>query len=223
MSNVSIYDTLLELPLFHGASRERLSEIVGAIKFHFLRYSPGDVIFEAAENCTHIRFILSGRVWLSISAENKGFEVLQTIAGPDVLQPDFLYGRTTSYPSEAVAQTAVGILQIEKADYLRILTMDKVFLINYLNYLSMNAQKSLYVMELPGAGVARRLSFLVRALTQPGAKDVEIKSHGTSFEEMFGTDATSLRDALQQLEANDIIECGSQCIKIIDRRSLLQI
>ena len=38
----SMYDILLELPLFKGASYNRISEIVGKAKFHFLKYLPNE-------------------------------------------------------------------------------------------------------------------------------------------------------------------------------------
>ena len=38
----SMYEILLELPLFKGASMSRISEIVGKAKFHFLKYLPNE-------------------------------------------------------------------------------------------------------------------------------------------------------------------------------------
>lgn len=219
--STSIYDTLLELPLFRGASRERLSEIVGVAKFHFLKYVPGDTIFAAGENCTHIRFVLTGKVRVTLESPGEDFEVTQTLDGPDVILPDYLFGRSTVYPARAEALTNLSVLQIEKADYLRILAMDQVFLINYLNYLSMDAQKLLSVMSLPGAGVESRIVFLVNSMTQPGASDIEIISRGKTFEDIFCSDAKSLAEALHRMERADKLTCNKQTIKIKDRRALL--
>ena len=58
----SMYDILLELPLFKGASYNRISEIVGKAKFHFLKYLPNEKIIEAGEPCTQLIFVIWGWV-----------------------------------------------------------------------------------------------------------------------------------------------------------------
>ena len=40
----SMFDILMGLPLFRGVSRERMADIVGMAKFHFLKYLPGETI-----------------------------------------------------------------------------------------------------------------------------------------------------------------------------------
>ena len=41
----SMFETLVELPLFKGVSIERMAKTVGTYKFHFLKYLPGETIF----------------------------------------------------------------------------------------------------------------------------------------------------------------------------------
>ena len=43
----SMYEILMELPLFKGVSFNRISEVVGMAKFHFLKYLEGDTIYRA--------------------------------------------------------------------------------------------------------------------------------------------------------------------------------
>ena len=56
----SMYKTLMALPLFSGVSYSKMSEVIGAIKFHFLKYLEGEQIVAAGEPCTHIKFIITG-------------------------------------------------------------------------------------------------------------------------------------------------------------------
>ena len=37
----SMYEILMALPLFHGVSYAKLSEVIGSTKFHFLKYLDG--------------------------------------------------------------------------------------------------------------------------------------------------------------------------------------
>ncbi len=54
----SMFEVLMELPLFRGATRERMAETVGMAKFHFLKYLPGETVVEAGAPCTHIKLTL---------------------------------------------------------------------------------------------------------------------------------------------------------------------
>ena len=49
----SMYEILMELPLFKGVSRYKLSEIVGTTKFHFLKYLADETVVNAGDPCEH--------------------------------------------------------------------------------------------------------------------------------------------------------------------------
>ncbi len=138
----SMFELLMDLPLFKGVSLATLSQVVGETKFHFLKYPAGETIIRERENCTHITFVIAGSVRLNTVNANGRFAISRTLKAPAVIAPDFLYGRITSYPCSVTAIDDVSILKISKADYARILNTDPVFMINYLNTLSVNAQKS---------------------------------------------------------------------------------
>ena len=40
----SIFEILMDLPLFQGVSREKLSELIEKTPFHFLKYADGEQI-----------------------------------------------------------------------------------------------------------------------------------------------------------------------------------
>ena len=56
----SMYQQLMQLPLFQGVSTEKITALVEKLPFHFLKFRNGDQIFAAGEPCTHIKFIVSG-------------------------------------------------------------------------------------------------------------------------------------------------------------------
>ena len=99
----SMYEILMGLPLFNGVSRERISEVVGRAPFHFLKYLEGERVIERGEPCTHIKFVISGSVRSTVTSSNGRFQVSQTLEAPNVIAPEFLFGRNTTYPAEVVA------------------------------------------------------------------------------------------------------------------------
>lgn len=188
----SMYEILMELPLFKGVSYARMSEVVGNTRFHFLKYLPGEQIVEAGEQCTHIKFIISGSARVSIVNSDGRFKVSQTLSKPDVIAPDFLFGRATKYPCSAVAIEPTGILQISKQEYVKILHTDSVFLFNFLNTLSMNAQKAIDgVLALTTGSLEERIAFWIVALTQRGGTDITLSCRQRDLYALFGVQRSS--------------------------------
>lgn len=220
----SMFDTLLELPLFKGVSREKITEIVEKAKFHFLKYLPGGEVIRPGEPCSHLKFVLSGNIRLTIANEDSRFSVGQTLSGPDVILPDFLFGRATSYPCRGEALTPLSILQIEKSDYLKILTMDRVFLLNYLNFLSMNAQKAVDgVLALSMGSIETRIAFWIISLTQPTGIDIKLQCKQRALSSVFGVQRSSLISALDNMKNAGLIDYRPGEVEILSRRGLLSL
>lgn len=219
-----MFDILLELPLFKGVSREKIADIVGKAKFHFLKYPPETTFIHRGERSDHLKFILSGKVRLTIANEDNRFSVSETLTGPNVILPDFLFGRATSYPCTAQTVETSSILQIEKSDYLQILTMDPVFLLNYLNFLSMNAQKAVDgVLALSSGSIETRIAFWIISLTQPTAEDIVMQCRQRDLSSVFGVQRSSLIAALDNMKARRLLDYASGLIEIKDRRGLLNL
>ncbi|MCM1036667.1 MAG: Crp/Fnr family transcriptional regulator [Bacteroides sp.] len=218
----SIFDTLVELPLFRGVSRRKMADTVGAFKFHFLKYPAGERVFRAGEECVDLTFVLSGRVRITCAASDGRFSVEQTLAGPEVVAPDFLFGRITAYPGDVTAIDTVSVLRVSKSDYLEILRSDPVFLINYVNLLSMSAQKSVEGVLAVGTGsMAERIAFWVSALTQPRATGIRLRCSRRDLASLFGVQRSSLKATLDAMTADGLITHTASEIAVTDRRSLL--
>ena len=56
----STFELLMELPLFKGVSLTTISNVVGAAKFHFLKYPAGETIIREKDACTHLTFVIAG-------------------------------------------------------------------------------------------------------------------------------------------------------------------
>ena len=61
----------MSVPLLNGVSREKMLEITGKTKFHFVKYSAGEQIVSAGEQCSHIKLLISGSVTLTTEYFNK--------------------------------------------------------------------------------------------------------------------------------------------------------
>lgn len=45
----SMFEILMGVPLFHGVTYQKMSEIIGKHRFHFLKYDDGQQIIGAGE------------------------------------------------------------------------------------------------------------------------------------------------------------------------------
>lgn len=212
----SMFERLLTLPLFCGVTQDRMAEVVGKTKFHFLKYQPGETFITPAERCTHLKFILSGSARISIA--NSRFRVSETLTGPDVVCPDFLFGMANTYPCCAVAIDTVNVLEVEKSDYLNILTTDPVFMFNYLNYLSTNAQKTIDgVMSIVKGNIEERLALWVLSLTQANATDIVFSAIGSDLCRVFGAQRRTFNNAMEKLASRGLITYSDTEIQVADR------
>lgn len=224
MENKSIFSILMELPLFSGVTREKMSDVVGKAKFHFLKYPKGTTFINVGEPCTHLKFILNGKVRITIPNSDGRFSVSQTLIAPDVIAPDFMFGMATVYPCSALGLEDTNILQISKSDYLDILNTDPIFLLNYLNLLAMNAQKAVDgVLSITMGSIEERIAFWIIALSKPSGRDIVLQCRQRDLYSVFGVQRSTFMGVLQSLRERGLIDYTPTSISVPDRRALLDL
>lgn len=220
----SMFDILMGLPLFRGVTRERMAETVGMAKFHFLKYLPGETVVTAGDPCTHIKFIISGSVRMTIENADKRFKVVSSLAAPEVIAPSFLFGRATDYPCTVKAIEDTSILQVTKQDYLKILNSDAVFMLNFLNMLSVNAQKSVDgVLALTTGSMEERIAFWIVALTQPAATDIVLSCRQRDLYSFFGVQRSSFIATLESMKEQGLITYQGNEMNVVSRKAMLDL
>ena len=66
---VSMYDTLLELPLFQGLTKENITSIIEKVKMGFHKYETRQNIAMQDAKCNSLIFILDGSVAITTTDE----------------------------------------------------------------------------------------------------------------------------------------------------------
>lgn len=216
-----MYQQLMQLPLFQGVGSDKITALVEKLPFHFLKLRNGEQVFAAGDPCTHIKFIVSGKVRLEMPFRNLRISLLQTLSTPHVLAPEYLFGIENSYPYTAVAQGDCGILQLRKGDYIKMVNSDKVFLFNILNYLSTASQRTISsAISVTDGSVAERLAALIDTLTVAGATQVQLVFKQKDLCSLLGTQRTTLVATLDKLCDEGIIEYESGSLSVEDPERL---
>ncbi|MBO4723045.1 MAG: Crp/Fnr family transcriptional regulator [Muribaculaceae bacterium] len=220
----NIFDKLLHLPLFQGVSQERLQETVEKVPFHFLKFRKGERILSCGDECTHVRFIVSGRAMIEFESKVLKFKISHELEAPEVIAPDYLFGLDTCYPFSVKAIDNCGILQLAKQDYVAMLRTDDVFLFNILNYLSRNSQvRKSQLLNLGNASVQERLVMLVSAFTSQRSQNITMTFRQRDLCRLLGARRPALVSAISFLKDNGLIDMpDSATIKIASRHDFLK-
>ena len=59
---LTMYDKLLQLPLFQGMSKFDFTDILEKVKIHFNKYEPGSCLVRQDTPCNQLIFVLDGEV-----------------------------------------------------------------------------------------------------------------------------------------------------------------
>ncbi len=220
----NMFEQLMNLPLFQGVSHERLEALIEKLPFHFLKYGDGEHIIKAGDECTNLRFIVSGSVKLVTKSRVARLSISQIADAPNVIGPDFLFGLHTQYPYDVFAVGTTGIMQLRKSDYMRILQSDEVFLFNILNYLSHISQNHTFALLSQARGmIAERLSKLILSLTSPSSHDISLHYRQKDLCLLLGARRNSLVNALDELKDKGVINYTLSDIDVLDRKALIKI
>ena len=66
----TMFDTLLQLPLFQGLAQEDFTNILGKVKLNFTKHKAGEVIEKAGDTCSQLIFVLKGEISSCTSSAN---------------------------------------------------------------------------------------------------------------------------------------------------------
>lgn len=171
----SMYDTIMELPLFKGIGEEQLSQMLEKTKVEFLKFNEGEIILEKGEPVKNIDFIIGGQVRNRYQLENFAIEIEEIRGKGSMLGAMNLFGIEPMYPAISVAIGEVSLLRIEKSQYMNILQSDKIYILNFVNFLSAAAQKPRRLKIVKEKeGIALDLDELIKTIVSRTAEKVRI-------------------------------------------------
>ena len=136
----TMFDTLLQLPLFQGLCHEDFTSILDKVKLHFIKHKAGETIIKSGNPCTQLCFLLKGEISIVTNAKENIYTVIEQIEAPYLIEPQSLFGMNTNYASSYVAHTEVHTVCISKAFVLSDLFKYDIFRLNYMNIISNRAQ-----------------------------------------------------------------------------------
>lgn len=174
----SMFDTLLQLPLFQGLSLEDLTNILAKVKLQFAKWKAGTPIARRDEPCTQLIFLLKGRISMVTPATDRLYQCIEYSEAPYLIEPQAMFGMNTCYVSTYTAEEATDTVSINKSFVTNELMKYDIFRLNFINMVSNRAQALHRRLWTPYNGdVSERIvHFIVNRVERPtGEKLLNIK------------------------------------------------
>jgi cAMP-binding proteins - catabolite gene activator and regulatory subunit of cAMP-dependent protein kinases len=213
----TMYETLLQMPLFQGLSEDEITRIIGKVKLHFQKFKAGSVIFKKGDSCNDLAFLLKGELMLETTDEKTNFVLKEYQEAPDLVEFYSLFGISTHYFSTYVAETDVDLVTIDKSFILSELDRYDIFRLNFRNILSNRAQQLHDRLWLNDYSCleTKILNFLFSRCEKPlGKKILKIKME--DFALVLGETRLSVSRFLNNLEKDGLIVLRRSEIEIPD-------
>lgn len=212
---ITMYDTLLQLPLFQGLCQNDFTNIVGKVKLHFSKYKEGERIIKKGTECKELVFLLKGEIMSEATDEEGLFTFCEFYNSPFVIEPYSLFGMHTHYTSSYVAQTNIDVVSIEKTYILSELNKYEIFRLNYLNIISNRAQ-ILYdrLWHIPSQNIEAKITnFILSHAEKPSGRKI-IKIKMDDFAQLLDDTRLNVSKALNEMQEKGLLVLHRKEIEI---------
>lgn len=218
----TMYDTLLELPLFQGLGQNDVTNIIEKVKIHFSKYRGGEQIIQQGEECNKLIFLLKGELQSSTNDKNNLFTWSEIINTPSLIEPQSLFGMYTQYNSSYITISDIHLISIDKKFVISELNNYEIFRLNYLNILSSRAQ-TLYnkLWTNKSSTVIDKIIefFILHAEKMDGRKTLRIKMEDLAA--LLDDTRLNVSRALNELQEANLVLLRRKEIEIPELSSLV--
>lgn len=203
----TMFDTLLQLPLFQGLAQEDFTCILEKVKLHFTKHKAGEVLLKEGTACNRLLFVLKGEVASSTSADDDFYCFTEYLPAPLLIEPQSLFGMNTCYVSTYRAHTEVHTVSICKTFVMEELFRYEIFRLNYMNVISNRAQTlQNRLWHKPDDSLEARIAcFILNHAERPaGEKVLKIKME--DFALILNETRTAVSKALNGMQEQGLLE-----------------
>ncbi len=218
----SMYEMIMDLPLFKGVSKDQVSLFLEKTHIGFHNYNIGDTLADIGEPVNMVKFVISGEISLIHPLKGVDITLEEKTGFGKVLGADRLFGMATGYPYKAVAKTKTSIMEFSKAQYLNLLNSDRIYILNFFNYLSLRAQRPVdATVKYCHGDIQNKMRLLVSVMTEPTADEIVIRGEDDALADYCNCDEAIVREWKNMLVREHLALCDSSCVRIRHRAEFI--
>lgn len=212
----SMYEKIMQLPLFHGISKEQVSSFLEKTTIEFINYEDGEQIIEEGNFVESIVFVMSGHIRITHSLPHFNISIEETAGEGRVLGAENLFGMSTRYPFSANAEGKTSVMCFSKKQYISLLETDPIYRLNFFNYLSIRAQKPLGILiNNSKPDIYSRLKTISETLSSSYSKTLTIKADDNSIAEYCGVTPNDVTTWKTLATSNGLIHSKDNTITLL--------
>ena len=218
----SMFDTLLQLPLFQGLAYNDFTRILERVKLDFVKYRRGEVLVQAGDDCGGLMFILRGKTRSVTVAPSGDYTLTEYMPAGTLIEPQALFGMHTRYTATHTASVETHTVSIDKTFVMNELFCYPIFLLNYVNIVSNRAQTFSARLWSRGTGDTQQriAAFFLSLMERPmGPKTIHIKSKTLAC--IVGETRPGTVRALQDMQERGLLHVRNQYVSIADAARLV--
>lgn len=215
MSDLHLYDKLLQFPLFLGMSEEDLEQIVAHTKLDFHKAKEGDIIAKNNDICQHLFFLTNGKIEIFTTAVNHSYSFTEYRMAPEVFEMESIFGFSQYYSHTYKASSNCSFIAIDKEEVRRLYNTFPLFRLNFTNLITTLLQRANTIAWRTAPVDLRQLIikfFRIHCLYPAGEKLVRIKM--TNLAQELNDRQWNISKELNQLKDEGLIELGRTSIHI---------
>lgn len=213
----TMFNTLLQLPLFQGLATEDLTAILGKTKLHFTKHKPDDVIVNGGTMCDRLVFILKGEVAAQTTSPDHSYSFTEYFQAPYLIEPQSLFGMATRFVSTYTANEETHVVSIGKDLAKSELFNYDICRINYMNLISNRAQNlSKRIWINPENDAEQRIIHFIQMLQERPVGSKILKIRMEDLAKIMNDTRTNVSKTLNSMQDKGMIELHRGGIYIPD-------
>jgi CRP/FNR family transcriptional regulator, dissimilatory nitrate respiration regulator len=218
------YLLLQKAPLFNNLSIGEIEKVLSEIPFRIRRYRAGSMIAQSGEPVISLMIVVKGMVKGEMTDYSGKVIKIEDVAAPGAPAAAFLFGRNNRFPVNVISVTETEILNIEKADFLKLLMVNDRVLVNYLDMISNRSQfLSEKIRFLNFRTIKSKLAQYILRLSGGSKRTIRLDRTQNDLADFFGVARPSVARAVSELEEEGIIIAAGKDIEILDRIRLSEL
>lgn len=126
--------------VFKGLSDERIKELLSQIRYEIKKYKNFSNIAYRGDEIDGLNIILKGIISTEMLTKEGNVKKIEDLKATDILASAFIFGENNRFPVDLIGNGDVEILKINRANFLKLLSLEGKILENFLNEISNKTQ-----------------------------------------------------------------------------------
>ncbi|MEF9933598.1 MAG: Crp/Fnr family transcriptional regulator [Cetobacterium sp.] len=137
---MTMYEKLENSSLFKGLTSEEIKLAINSIKYSLTNYKIGETVVFRGDNVNGFYINIRGIVTAEMLKATGQIQKIEDLEEGTVAASAFIFGKENIFPVDLVTKTPVEMMYIDKSEVLKLFTINKIILENYLDEISNKAQ-----------------------------------------------------------------------------------